>query len=273
MTVIPVEIVDAVEKKTGNAFFEQLTKMNAEECETVVEGLIKTLHDGIDDKKRISYGITYVIKILSKINYQNADYPYEIGLFLYRNMKGFRSKCVGLGVLSHIGVANPDEILPILAKAATDEQCEIKEFVQMFVRKITKKHPQKVQEYLMELAVDESPDKRRFASECLRPVAENRWINDDPEFSLTVLRLLFKESDEFPRVSVGNNLSDLSRKNPELIFGIVQELMNLNDENAAFIAHRACRNLVIKEPIRVMDLLKCDEYRYKNRVYKRNQIL
>jgi cytochrome bd-type quinol oxidase subunit 1 len=31
----------------------------------------------------------------------------------------------------------------------------------------------------------------------------------------------------------------------------------------------ACRNLVKKEPIKVMDLLKVDEYKYKKRIHKR----
>lgn len=271
MAVIPQDIINKVEDEIKNSFTKNIYSLSIDECELESEKLIQTLHDAIDDKKRISYGITYVIKILCKLIYQNIDDPYKAGLFLYNNMKDFRSRCVGLGVLSHLGVDNPNEILPILAEAASSEQWEIKEFVQMFVRKITKKHPETVQKFLIKSAKSDDPNKRRFASECLRPVAENRWINDNPEFSLTVLRLLFKEEDPFPRVSVGNNLSDLSRKHPELVFSVVQELMDLDNDNSTFIAHRACRNLVINEPIRVMDTLRIDEYKYKNRSYKRNK--
>ena len=42
------------------------------------------------------------------------------------------------------------------------------------------------------------------------------------------------------------------------------------DGNSRWIATRACRNLVKQEPVRVMDLLGVDEYRYKDRVYKRS---
>ena len=51
---------------------------------------------------------------------------------------------------------------------------------------------------------------------------------------------------------------------------LVEELVNSGDKNSYWIAYRACRNLVKKEPIKVMDLLKIDEYKYKKRVYVRD---
>jgi 3-methyladenine DNA glycosylase AlkC len=107
-------------------------------------------------------------------------------------------------------------------------------------------------------------------SESLRPVSGNRWIQNHPEFSLSILRFLFNESSPYPRTSVGNNLSDLARKNPERIYTLVEDLVNSGDKNAYWIAYRACRNLVKKEPIRVMDLLKVDEYKYKKRIHTRH---
>jgi len=68
---------------------------------------------------------------------------------------------------------------------------------------------------------------------------------------------------------VGNNLSDLSRQLPELVFEIVKELMSRENENSQWIANRACRNLIKMEPLRVMDLLKVDTYVYKTKKYKR----
>ena len=85
-----------------------------------------------------------------------------------------------------------------------------------------------------------------------------------------MLRKLFRESSSYPRTSVGNNLSDLARRLPELVYGLVGELVEGGDGNSRWIATRACRNLVKQEPVRVMDLLGVDEYRYKDRVYKRS---
>jgi 3-methyladenine DNA glycosylase AlkC len=69
---------------------------------------------------------------------------------------------------------------------------------------------------------------------------------------------------------VGNNLSDLARHLPNLVFELVEELVASGDRNSYWIAYRACRNLVKKEPTKVMNLLHVDEYRYKKRVYRRS---
>ena len=68
---------------------------------------------------------------------------------------------------------------------------------------------------------------------------------------------------------MGNNLSDLARRLPELVYGLVEELVASGDRHSYWIANRACRNLVKQEPIRVMDLLGVDEYKYKKAIYKR----
>jgi len=80
---------------------------------------------------------------------------------------------------------------------------------------------------------------------------------------------MLTESSAYPRTSVGNNLSDLARKNPDLIYNIVKDLVQNGNKNSYWIAYRACRNLVKKEPIKVMDLLLIDEYKYKKNRYKR----
>ena len=69
---------------------------------------------------------------------------------------------------------------------------------------------------------------------------------------------------------MGNNLSDLARQLPDLVYTLVEELVKSGDKNSCWIAYRACRNLVKKEPIKMMDLLKVDEYKYKKRIHKRS---
>ena len=269
MPIIPEKIINEVQHEIEKDFKDISSNSDSSHFADALGIMIAKMYENIPDSKRISYGITYVIKTISKMLYDSVNMPYDFAMKLYNESKDFRIKSVGLGILSYIGIENPDEILPVFAEAASSDVWEVKEFVQMFIRKITKKHPGKVQQFLMEMAKSDNPDKRRFASESLRPVAENKWINDSPEFSLAVLRLLFKEKRKYPKVSVGNNLSDLSRRHPEMIYSIVDELMQMKDKNAAFIAHRACRNLVKDDPVRVMDALGVDEYVYKERKYKR----
>jgi 3-methyladenine DNA glycosylase AlkC len=86
---------------------------------------------------------------------------------------------------------------------------------------------------------------------------------------LGIIRHLFFESDPYPRTSVGNNLSDWLRVDEDIAWPIVQELAGNGDQNSYWIAYRACRNLVKKDPIKVMDLLGVDDYKYKKTVHRR----
>lgn len=238
-----------------------------------VLGSLSTLMASIPQSKKASYGIVSLIALLAKTLYHSMPDEEEVmgtGLFLYRQGRDFRVIVLGLGLLSHLGVARPQEILPILEEGANHEQWEVKEFVQMFIRKITKAHPDLVQEFLLDLTASDNPNHRRFASESLRPVVENKWIMDQPDYALKVLRRLFREKEDFPKVSVGNNLSDLSRKNPHLILKVVEELKGLQNEHSDFIAHRACRNLIKDHRNEVLDLLGIETYKYKTKEYSRS---
>ncbi len=90
-----------------------------------------------------------------------------------------------------------------------------------------------------------------YRTETLRPVQENKWFYKNPDYPLSVLRYLFKENSGYPRASVGNNLSALSRHLPDLVYTLVEELVGSVDKNSYWIAYRACRNLVKKEPVKV----------------------
>ena len=157
-----------------------------------------------------------------------------------------------------------------MKSAASSSDSNIREFSQMFFRKLIKKYPDEAKEFLLKLVSSDDPNIRRFVSETLRPVQENRWFYDDPDYSPSILKNMFKESSAYPRTSVGNNLSDLARKLPDLVYGLVGELVSSGDKNSYWIAYRACRNLVKDDPIRVMDLLEVNEYKYKKRIHRRD---
>jgi 3-methyladenine DNA glycosylase AlkC len=140
----------------------------------------------------------------------------------------------------------------------------------MFFRRLIKHHPEKAREYLLRLAKSEDANVRRFVGETLRPVQENRWFYRNPDYPLSVIKEMFKESSAYARTSVGNNLSDLARQCPETVYDVVGGLVENGDRNSYWIAYRACRNLVKTDALKVMDLLKVDEYRYKERIYKRS---
>ena len=241
---------------------------------THVPAILKELYDSIPDNKRISFGRVYAIQELSKHLFSsfveaNAE-VYEVGSALFEQSSDFRSKGVALGVLSFYGIDDYARVLPFFKSSASSHSWDMREFAQMFFRKLIQRNPTETKEFLLKLAVSKDANTRRFVAETLRPVKENKWFYTYPDYPLSILRRLFGESSAYPRTSVGNNLSDLARHLPELVFGLVKELVESGDCNSYWIAYRACRNLVKKEPARVMNLLRVDEYKYKQKVYRRS---
>jgi 3-methyladenine DNA glycosylase AlkC len=211
--------------------------------------VLEVLYDSIPEGKRISFGRVYTMQVLSR----------------------YLVKGIALGILSFYGIDDYKKVLPFFEDSASSDDWNMREFAQMFFRKLIQKWPYEMKEYLLKLTGFKDPNIRRFVSETLRPVKENRWFYKNPNYALSILRNLFRESSEYPRTSVGNNLSDLARHLPDLVFELVKELVASGDRNSYWIAYRACRNLVKKEPIRVMNLLHVDEYQYKKRVYRRSE--
>jgi 3-methyladenine DNA glycosylase AlkC len=237
--------------------------------------VLELLYDGIPENKRISFGRVYTAQVLSKYLFSSLAETnakvYEIGATLFEKSEDFQSKGVALGILSFYGIDDYKKVLPFFEASASSVDWNLREFAQMFFRKLIRKWPGEAKEYLLKLTECKDQNIRRFVSETLRPVKENRWFYKSPNYSLSILRNLFRESSEYPRASVGNNLSDLARHLPDLVFELVKELVASGDRNSYWIAYRACRNLVKKEPIKVMNLLHVDEYRYKKRVYRRSE--
>jgi 3-methyladenine DNA glycosylase AlkC len=203
--------------------------------------------------------------------FEKANLPVvDIGATILNSTNDYRTLGVGLGILALYGVEDYQCVLPYFESAAQADHWEPREYAQGLFRKIVKTHPAAIRPYLLEYVESDSCNLRRFVSETLRPVVENKWLYQDLEYSLSILRHLFKEAHPYPRTSVGNNLSDIARRNPETVFQLVAELVSMKDMNSYWIATRACRNLVKKYPIRVMDVLGVDEYKYKNRIYTRS---
>ena len=272
-----MEILTAkIERDIKRGIIDPILQRDYDQVIKTIPQVIEELYDNIPDNKRISYGIVHTIKELSQYLYtslaEKEAQVYESAAVIFDRGYDFKSRGVSLGILSFYGPGDyrkVKEVLPWFESAAASADWKLREFAQMFFRKIIKKHPNEIKTYLLGLVQSDNANLRRFVSETLRPVQENRWFYKDPDYPLSVLKYLFKENSGYARTSVGNNLSDLSRHLPDLVYTLVCELVESGDKNSCWIAYRACRNLVKKEPVKVMDLLGVDEYRYKKRVYRR----
>jgi len=232
------------------------------------------LYREIPDKKRTSYGKVYVVETLSNYIYEklseNESLNFDVAADLYENSKDFKSRGIALGIISFCGLEEPKKTLPYFVSAADSPDFDTREMAQMFFRKIIKKHPPTAKKILLNLVNSSYSNVRRFVAETLRPVKENKWFYERPEYPLSILRNLFKESEKYPRTAVGNNLSDLAKQQPELVYKLVKELTKSGNENSYWIAYRACRSLVKKYKNKVLNLLNVDEYRCENKTYKRS---
>lgn len=233
------------------------------------------VHAAIPEKLRIGRGITWVVERVSMVLAAQGlldDQLREMALVIYTQLKE-DDLLVGVPIflMAEYGLRHPAEAFGFFEEAAHAENWVAREFAAGAFRKIIGPNKDVILPWLQQMARNTDPNRRRFASETLRPVTHNKWINQQPEYSLSVLRLLFMEVHPYPRTSVGNNLSDLSRRQPELIFGLVKNLVASGNANSYWIAYRACRNLVKKDSQRVMDLLKVEEYHYKDRNYQKER--
>lgn len=270
-----MKILDTqIEEAIPNRILIPLSQRQYELAEHGISSILDSLYANIPDSRRSSYGRVHTIKVLSKHLFiqlsANEKTPFDAASDLFEFGKDHRSRGVALGILSYYGLEDYPRVLPYFEKAACSNHWEIREYAQMFFRKMIRKHPEAMKSYLLKLVKSKDANARRFVSETLRPVQENQWFYDKPQYSLSILRFLFRESHPYSRTSVGNNLSDLARHLPDLVLELVQELVSSGDKNAHWIAYRACRNLVKTDPIKVMNLLRINEYRYKHRVYKRS---
>jgi 3-methyladenine DNA glycosylase AlkC len=242
--------------------------------------LIGEIRADIPPRKRISYGRYSIIKELSQEMALRLEetgvnlFQYGNGLFENQELDPF-VRSYALGLISIYGLNSHDlkNTLPTFEAAASDENWIVRECASGLIKKLIKAFPEEMKKWYLALVKSKDPLKRRFGSESLRPVAENRWIHKQPEYALSIIKHLFRESDPYPRTSIGNSLSDWIRVNEELAYPIVEELAQNGDKNSYWIAYRACRNLVKKKPLLVMDLLGVNEYKYKKRIHKRSDYL
>ena len=236
-----------------------------------IPALIDALHARIPERNRISYGIVYTVKTLSAAVkddlLEKGISLFEAGKGLFENSCDFKGRMTGLSLLSSYGLQDYKAVLPWFEKAAASDDWNDREICQMLFRKIIKKYPAECKIYLKKLTASADPNIRRFVAETLRPVVENRWMQKQPCYSCSILKSLFTEKNAYARTSVGNNLSDLYKKNQDFMDTVIRALVAMDDKNALWIATRACRNRVKSDPVFVMRTLRTDEYRYKDRTY------
>lgn len=250
---------------------DKIPSREISETASALAGLIERIRSDIPEKRRGSTGRYSIVKALGENIYPFLEDPIKFGIAIYETPGDPFVRSLGLQLLSLWAVENQgvEQVKAYFeAGAAEKDDWIVRECASGLIRKLTKKFPEEVRSWYLELVRSPDPNQRRFVSESLRPVVENRWFHKDPDYPLGIIRHLFRESAPYPRTSVGNNLSDWMRVDPDTAWPIVKELATNGNKNSYWIAYRACRNYVKTEPVQVMRLLDIAEYKYKNRSYQ-----
>ena len=272
-------IINTDHEKELERIVEKINHSPIQESAKKLTALIYRIREDIPIKKRISYGKYTIIKKMGFIIYpllqQYKINPYAFSTKVVEN-KDFDQflRSLGIQIISIYGKETGElkRILPIFEKAAADDYWELRECSAGFIRKLIKTYPNEMKKWYKKIVKSNDPRLRRFASESIRPVADNKWFKKRPDFCFSILKNLYHESHNYARTSVGNNLSDWSKIEKERVFKIIEQLVKENDKNSYWIAYRACRNLIKTEPNRVLDLLGIDEYKYKKNIYHRKKL-
>ncbi len=182
--------------------------------------MINRIQNDIPEKRRISTGRYSIVKALGLKLYPLLEesgvevMAFASGIFSLSETDPFvRSLAVQLICLYGSASADLETIKPYLLQAAADEDWIVRECSSGFVRKLIKEYPDQIRCWYLDMVRSKDPNQRRFVSESLRPVVENRWFHKDPDYALGVIKHLFRESAPYPRTSVGNSLSDWMRVN------------------------------------------------------------
>ncbi len=272
------KLINSEHQKELLSISEDINNSSISEIVEKIFNLIAKVREDIPPKKKISYGRYSIIKQMGLDFYElltnkNID-VFEFANKIYENEEHdqfVRSLAVQLISIYGLEKENLDKTLSVFEKAATDNKWEARECSAGFIRKLIKEHPAEMEAWYLHNVKSSNPLMRRFTCESIRPVADNKWFLKNPNFCFSVIESLYQEKDIYPRSSAGNSLSDWARTDKERVYKIVEELVSSGNKNSYWIAYRACRNLVKKEPIRVMDLLKIDEYKYKKNIFYRNK--
>ncbi len=267
---MPFQLITPAHHQAISTLVENIPTREISEVSSDLAVLIERIRNDIPEKKRISTGRYSIVKALGEALYPLLADPFGFGVALFETPGDPFVRSLALQLLSLWAVNNGgvDPVKGCFEAAAGNEDWILRECASGLVRKLVKRYPDQIQGWYLKMVHSPNPNQRRFVSESLRPVVENRWFHKDPNYALEVIKHLFKESAPYPRTSIGNNLSDWMRVSEELAWPILTELAHNGDKNSYWIAYRACRNLVKKEPLRVLKLLDIREYKYKDRHFR-----
>ncbi|SFV67319.1 DNA alkylation repair enzyme [hydrothermal vent metagenome] len=171
--------------------------------------------------------VNYVLKIVAK--YQQLGIKEEVVEFMFLPE-----------YIANFYLEDYEKSIVVLEKITEFTSCEFA------VRAFIKKYPQ-MMEQMKKWSLSSNQHIRRLASEGCRPrlpwaIALPQFKNN-PQAVLSILENLKNDESEYVRRSVANNLNDISKDNPNIVFKIAKNWLGNNERTDKLVKH-ACRSLL-----------------------------
>jgi 3-methyladenine DNA glycosylase AlkC len=131
------------------------------------------------------------------------------------------------------------------------------------IRPYLEKYPEATLAQLHLWATDPSPHVRRLVSEGSRPrlpwASPLKRFQQDPRSVLALLELLKDDPELYVRRSVANNLNDIGKDHPELLFETARCWLHEASEERRWLVHHALRSAVKRGEAGALDALGYDK--------------
>lgn len=170
------------------------------------------------------------------------DYPEALRILceVAPNFQGFDAM-VFPDFVENYGLEDWDISLQALAKFT--KLCS-SEFA---IRPFLAKDPERGMDQMLKWAKEKNPHLRRLASEGCRPrlpwAMALSTFKKDPGPIIPIMETLKDDPSEYVRMSVANNLNDISKDHPDLVLDTCEQWYG-QSKNTDWIVKRACRTLL-----------------------------
>lgn len=204
------------------------------------EDFYKDIFDQQWEERELKDRMNHIARMLGR--YLPDDYP--------QSLKILKAASPGLRGLGHMCFPAYVELFGL---NHFEESVEALEFLTSFsssefaVRPFIIKYGESMMEKMLLWTRSDNEHVRRLASEGCRPRLP--WAIALPEFKrdpkplLPILENLKNDASEYVRRSVANNLNDISKDHPDILFDIASRWLGQNRETDRLIKH-ACRSML-----------------------------
>lgn len=224
----------------------------------------KLVFDENWENKELKERTHHIAKILKQFLLPDFKYAVKQLIEISKGLEKveFRHETIGLmfvpDFIEDYGVCYFDLSMEAIEQVTKLWSCEFA------VRPFFKKYPDLMFQQVLKWTKHDDYRVRRLASEGSRPrlpwASSVEFLKDNPEKIMKIISSLYNDEHEWVRLSVANNLNDISKDYPEIVLDFAKKHIN-KDENTKKLLKRGLRTLLKNSNKTALELFN---YRFNN---------